>query len=76
MSKHDLNEYAYSKQIIKDFTPLISVFDKLIVALQPYKHYTAVWNVLVAAQESQILLDSQLKAYKKIYDKKGQTDNE
>lgn len=70
-SKHSFMDYAYSKDVVRDFPHLLSLFDKLIPVLEHYQKYTAAWQVLQATYDAKMLTEMQLEYYKDVYNKKG-----
>ena len=71
-TKHDLTDYAFSKDVVKDFPVLIQELDKLALLLYKYEGYMAVDHLLSALQDSTGMMAKQLRDAKAIVNKKGQ----
>lgn len=70
--KYDLQEFAYSKQIVKDFPKILYILDNVIKLLDNYRHYLGAAAVLESAYDARTLLQMQLNYYQKIKNEKGQ----
>ena len=73
---HSLTDYAHSRQVVKDFPRLIAVYTKLLPVLYEFAQYQGVWPVIEITEDSKLLMEMQLKYYRKIYDRKGIIINE
>lgn len=73
---YSLADYAYSKEVVKDFPKVLLVYSKLLPVLYQYAQFTGVWEVIQSVEDCQTLMKIQLEFYKKIYDKKGKIKDE
>lgn len=72
MSKHNLQEYRFALDVIKDFPIILNKLLQLEKDLKPYKKFMVAGYVLTAVQESKEMLARQLVHYKTVLDKKGE----
>lgn len=75
-SRHDFLDYAFSKEVVRDFPKLLVIYNQLIPVLEKYRQYTGAVEVLSAVYDCKTLLEIQLTYYKRIYDKKGKITDE
>jgi hypothetical protein len=73
---HSLKDYAYSKEVVRDFPKVLSVYNKLLPVLYQYAQYTGVWEVIMAVEDCQSMMKIQHDFYKKIYENKGKIKDE
>lgn len=73
---HSLKDYAYAKEVVRDFPKILSIYNKLLPVLYPYAQFTGVWEVIQSVEDCQTLMKIQYEFYKKIYDKKGKIKDE
>lgn len=69
---HNLTEYATSLNITEDFPRILAILNSLEPALQKHSAYTGVSLVLQAVYDAKVLMQRQLKHYRKIKENKGQ----
>jgi hypothetical protein len=70
-TKHDLKEYYFAKEVVKDFPDIKNLLDSVYKVLYAKNQYLCVQHVLDAISDSRELIDRQYKQYKIILDKKG-----
>lgn len=70
-SLHDLTEFAVAKAVTEDFPRILSMYDKLLPALNQYQQYLGVASVVIAVQEAQTLMRMQLEEFEQISKNKG-----
>jgi hypothetical protein len=70
-SLHDLTEFAFSKEVLKDHPRIISVYSKLLPVLYAFAHYQCVWPVIQVVEDSKLLCEMQLQYFQKIHKTKG-----
>lgn len=75
-SLHDLTDYAFSKEVTKDFPKLIEIYRKLLPVLYQYAQYQGVWPVIQMVEDSKMLMEMQLDYYKKVHETKGIVNEE
>jgi len=69
---HDLKDYAFSREVIKDHPKIIKIYDKLLPVLYQYAQYQCVWPLIQMVEDSKVLAAMQLKYYSNIYKNKGE----
>jgi hypothetical protein len=69
--KHDLKEYAFSREVVKDFPIIKKELANLAKMLYGYRKYACVAHVLSAVQDSLLMLKRQQDHYEKVYRAKG-----
>lgn len=70
-SKHDLREYYFAKEVVRDMPDIKNLLDKIYPVLYSKNQYLCVQHVLDAINDSRQLIDQQYKYYKEVLDKKG-----
>lgn len=70
-SKHNLGEYSFAKDVVKDFPKIQRELNELYLKLYKHQDYYAVANVLDAINQSNEVLTNQYKYYKMVLDRKG-----
>lgn len=73
---HDLTDYAFAREVVKDHPRVIQIYDKLLPVLYGYAQYQGVWPVLQIVEDSKLLMEMQLAYYNKIYKTKGIVNDE
>lgn len=73
-SKHDLTEYAYAVEVVRDFPLIEKKLDNLYKDLYKYRDYLCVSHVLDAVADSKEMVTRQYKHYKKVLETKGQDE--
>ncbi len=68
---HDLTDYAFSKEVVRDHPRVIQVYTKLLPVLYAYAQYQGVWPVIQMVEDSKLLMEMQLDYYNRIYKTKG-----
>ena len=68
---HDLTEYAFAREVVRDHPRIIKIYEKLLPALYRFAQYQGVWPTIQMVEESKLLLEMQLEYYSKIYKSKG-----
>ncbi len=68
---HDLTEFAFATEVMKDHPRIISVYKKLLPVLYAFAHYQCVWPVITMVEDSKLLAEMQLQHYSKVYKSKG-----
>ncbi len=71
MSKHNLIEYAYAKELVKDYPSIQKVLDKTYKDLYHKQQYLSVQHILDAIADSKNLMRKQYDYYKKVVERKG-----
>lgn len=71
MSKHNLVEFAFARDVVEDYPSIKKTLDNTYKDLYSKKHYMCVQHVLDSIQESQEMLLRQYSYYKAVYEKKG-----
>ncbi len=72
---HDLTEFAFAREVVKDHPRIISIYKKLLPVLYAFAHYQCVWPVLTMIEDSKLLAEMQLAHYTKVYTSKGLLKN-
>lgn len=72
MTKHDLKEYKFAKDICKDFPFIQKEMNVLYKKLYKYRQFLAVQHVLDALADSESIIKLQYEYYKKILEAKGE----
>lgn len=75
-SVHDLTDFMFAKEVVRDHPRIIAVYAKLLPVLYAYAQYQGVWPVINMIEESKLLLEMQLQYYSKIYKSKGKIQDE
>lgn len=70
-TRHDLAEYSFAKEIVKDFPKIQRDMNELYKRLQPYAGFLAVSMVLESIYNANNTLTTQFNYYKMVLDKKG-----
>lgn len=73
-TKHDLKEYYFAKECIRDFPFIQKELDKTYKMLYSKRQYLLVQHVLDAIADSREMLNRQYKHYKVVLEKKGKVD--
>lgn len=73
---HNFMDYQFAAKVMKEFPPLIKIFNKLLPALYDKRDYTAVAHVIQAVEESRALLKMQYEHYRGVYEKKGKVNEQ
>lgn len=68
---HQLNDYAVSLTITRDYPRILALLESLEAALRRHQNYMGVSLVLQAAYDAQVLMRRQLKYYQQVKEKKG-----
>lgn len=71
MSKHNLREYAYAKELTKDYLFLEKELDKMYKLLYPYQQYLSIQHVLDSIADVKPVMKRQYTYYKEVIKKKG-----
>ncbi len=72
---HDLNEYAFAKEVLKSHPKIISIYAKILPVLYHFAAYQCVFPVITIIEDSKLLAEMQLTHYQKIYSTKGLVKN-
>jgi hypothetical protein len=72
---HDLNEYAFAKEVVKSHPKIISIYAKILPVLYHFAAYQCVWPVITIIEDSKLLAEMQLEYYSKIHSTKGLVKN-
>lgn len=70
-SKHNLAEFQFAKDVVKNFPAVKETLDKTEKLLYSNRHYLAVQHVLDAISDSKEMINRQYSYYKKVLDAKG-----
>lgn len=73
---HDLTDYAFAREVVKDHPRIIKIYEKLLPALYHFAQYQGVWPVIQMVEDSKLLLEMQLDYYSNIHKAKGLVKNE
>ena len=73
MKKHDLKEYKFARDVVKDFPIIQKELANCAEVLYSYKKYTAAAHVLYAIEDSLTMIKRQLKYYEDVYSNKGES---
>lgn len=68
---HDLTDFAFAVEVMRDHPKIIEIYRKLIPVLYGYAQYQGVYPVLQMVEDSKLLLEMQLSYYSKIHQTKG-----
>ena len=68
---HDMTDYAFAKDIHKEFPPIIKELDKVLKLLYANSSYMACQHTIQAIVESQEMMEQQLRLTASILEKKG-----
>ncbi len=68
---HDLTDYSFAKEVVRDHPRVIKIYEKLLPVLYAFAQYQGVWPVIQMVEESKLLMEMQLEYYRKIYVTKG-----
>jgi hypothetical protein len=71
--KYDLTEFGFAKDVVKDFPQVLALYDAMLVKLQPYSNYRAVWHVIKSIEESRTAMLIQYDHYYGVFKRKGKT---
>jgi hypothetical protein len=74
MTKHDLVEYRFAKQVVEDFPSLIKQINDGIKALRPHRKYASIDIVMDDMAICVEKLTNNLEYYSKIKSKLGVKD--
>lgn len=72
MSKHNLQEFAFAKDVVKDFPVILAKLNQLEKELQEYDKFLCVGHVLDAVHDSKQMINRQYAHYRKVLAKKGE----
>lgn len=73
---HDLTDFAFAREVVRDHPRIIAIYAKLLPALYKFAQYQGVWPVIQMVEDSKVLLEMQLAYYNKIFKSKGLLVNE
>lgn len=68
---HDLTDFSFAKEVVRDHPRVIQVYTKLLPVLYAYAQYQGVWPVIQMVEDSKLLMEAQLDYYNRIYKTKG-----
>jgi hypothetical protein len=68
---HDLTDYMFAKEVVRDHPRVIQIYTKLLPVLYAYAQYQGVWPVIQLVEDSKLLMEMQLDYYNNIYKSKG-----
>ena len=68
---HDLTDYAFAKEVVRDHPRIIKVYEKLLPVLYAYAQYQCIWPVVQMVEDSKLLAEMQFDYYNNIYKSKG-----
>jgi len=68
---HDLTDFAFAKEVVRDFPKVISIYTKLLPVLYAFAQFQGVYPVIQMVEESKLLMEMQLSYYQKIFKTKG-----
>lgn len=71
MSKHDLTEYAFARDIVRDFPSVIKELEKTVVLLRKHNGYAACAHSLQSIYESLEAMERQLIFAKDVIKNRG-----
>lgn len=70
-NKHNFIEYAYAKELVKNFPSLQKKLDLFYKELYDYQGYLAVQHVLDSIADSKTMMQRQYEYYSKVVARKG-----
>ena len=73
-SLHDITDYAFAREVVRDHPRIISIYSKLLPVLYAFGQYQCVWPVITMVEDSKLLAEMQLSYYRKIFLTKGLVD--
>lgn len=68
---HNLIEYHFAKQVVKEFPRLKKILDETYKSLYDQRHFLCAEHVLQSIRESQEMIERQYVYYRKVLDNKG-----
>lgn len=70
-SIHDLTEFAFAREVVRDHPRIIKIYEALLPALYKFAQYQGVWPTIQMVEDSKLLLEMQLDYYSQVYKNKG-----
>lgn len=73
-TRHNIVEYQFAKDVVKEFPRVKKVLDDTEKMLYNQRHFLCVQHVLDAIHESQEMINRQYVYYKTVLDRKGREE--